>query len=101
MSTIAERVQAGCEWLDKIRPGWDRDIDLTVLDLSDCTVCVVGQLTDGESEAGIWALMADYPGDSDDAWPIELGFNDVEEQYEALTGEWYRVIRARRQAPQS
>lgn len=94
MSTIAERVQAGCEFLDQIRPGWETSIDLTVLDLSDCTVCVVGQVGGPEAELGLWALTHDDKH-LDDGWPVKLGFNDAEEQYSSLTRAWKKAIRAR------
>jgi hypothetical protein len=39
----AKEVAAGAAWLDKVKPGWERGMDLGVLDLNDCYNCVLGQ----------------------------------------------------------
>lgn len=47
MSTVAERVARGAAWLDQKYPQWFLSIDLSILDLSDCTQCVLGQIYTG------------------------------------------------------
>ena len=38
-----EKVTRGAKWLDKHFPGWEREIDLTTLNLNCCTACICGQ----------------------------------------------------------
>lgn len=38
-----KEVIAGSQWLDENFPGWEREIDLGELDITDCEVCVLGQ----------------------------------------------------------
>lgn len=47
MSTVAERVVRGAAWLDEKYPGWFLKIDLSILDLGNCTQCVLGQIYTG------------------------------------------------------
>lgn len=78
MSTTAERVARGAAWLDEKYPGWFNKIDLSILDLADCTQCVLGQVYTGvipDAERGqllaqtIASVTAGYP-DSED-WARE------------------------------
>ena len=39
----AKEVAAGAEWLDDNFPGWEREIDLGILNMNDCQKCVCGQ----------------------------------------------------------
>ncbi len=39
----AKEVTAGAEWLDENFPGWEREIDLGILQLRDCQNCICGQ----------------------------------------------------------
>ena len=39
----AKEVAAGAAWLDEVSPGWEREIDLGTLKISDCYNCVLGQ----------------------------------------------------------
>lgn len=59
---IPDRVQRGVELLDRVRPGWERSIDLGSLDIAICTRCVLGQLF-GHYVDGKEALGIDGPGD--------------------------------------
>lgn len=47
MSDIAARVARGAAWLDEKYPQWFGKIDLSILDLGDCTQCVLGQVYTG------------------------------------------------------
>ena len=42
-----KHVTDGASWLDEVSPGWERKIDVSILDISDCTACVCGQVLDG------------------------------------------------------
>jgi hypothetical protein len=103
MATIAARVTAGAEFLDRVEPGWDRRIDLDVLDLGACDACVIGQLAGVEAERGVAALVGhDVNGER---WPTALGFHidvaspdDDDWDWALLTDAWKRAITARRDA---
>lgn len=67
MNTITERVQRGAEWLDVKYPGWHDKIDLSILDMGSCNMCVLGQVYTGvipASERGqVLAQVLDKMGD--------------------------------------
>jgi hypothetical protein len=44
MDESMERVLRGAAWLDETAPGWERKLDLSVLDISDPGQCVCGQV---------------------------------------------------------
>jgi hypothetical protein len=93
LASAAERVAAGVALLDQKRPGWDAEVDLTLLLLASCDRCVLGQLY------GDYSRATDV-FDEDD-YPEQYGFDLFEGDpltYEDLTAEWKRVITERRQA---
>lgn len=106
---IPERVARGVALLDQKRPGWEQEIDLDTLDISKPCFCVVGQMYKSyfsPFEAGAVDLVGWDAYDYDDNAPalIEHGFSGVRSadddgEFDALTVEWNRVIRARRAAP--
>lgn len=57
MATVAERVRKGAKLLDKEYPGWEKRIDLSILDLESTCDCILGQLYGGYG-AGLEALLA-------------------------------------------
>lgn len=76
MNDVAERVARGAEWLDRKYPGWVDAIDVSILDVSDCHQCVLGQVYTGviptEERGQIMAqvsqIMADSSYKSSDYW---------------------------------
>ena len=44
MNESRERVARGAAWLDEVAPGWERKLDLSVLDIADPDRCVCGQV---------------------------------------------------------
>jgi hypothetical protein len=100
--TVKRQLQAtvasGCAWLDVVAPGWHRNIDLRLLDLSDMCLCVIGQLV-GEYLTDAVGVV-DEDESSDEAGAARLGFTDVKKiwDYDELTKEWARVIRKRQRA---
>lgn len=45
LCTKAERdVAEGAVWLDNAKPGWERAVDVKVLDLTDPEFCILGQV---------------------------------------------------------
>jgi hypothetical protein len=128
MTTIAERVAKGAQFLDQHDPEWwradvDRAIDLNRLHLSSAQRCILGQRCPletlnavGESPYLSMAmrlsgqerryLIADWASErgfevSGDL--LDLSSDDdtdeaTDEEYAALTAEWRRVITERRTA---
>ncbi len=96
MTAIAERVAAGAAFLDEHDPGWDRDVDLATLDLSDCGNCVFGQLQDGYDDGLIEFGLSDQR--ATELGFAEAGFLNSDCDYPALTAEWRKIITARREA---
>lgn len=44
MEPLIDRVKRGAAALDIARPGWAHSVDVDILDMNQCTRCVVGQL---------------------------------------------------------
>jgi hypothetical protein len=105
VSTVAERVAAGAAFLDEHDPGWWREdfahpIDVDRLWLGDCERCIFGQLRDDYNYGLDWMYGLDIDADS-----AELGFMFTwssdntwteDDDIDALTAEWKRVILERR-----
>jgi hypothetical protein len=121
MTSITERVAAGAAFQDEHDPDWwragvERAIDLEVLSLGSGDTCVLGQrcpLKVWEQRAESWmspfcAQAAGLTGLAPDGqrlndWAAECGFmaaedTDSDEEYDALTAEWKRLITERRAA---
>lgn len=66
MSTTQEKVAKGTAWLDEQYPQWWEVIDLSTLDISNCDLCVLGQVYDivpfAEKDELIAQVVAGYPG---------------------------------------
>lgn len=108
---VAAVVAAGVAWLDEHDPTWWREdatpvttlhdsepIDLDRLDLNDPCGCILGHRWGHYGHA-----MVDAPLDG--LSPVDLGFSSGNfipdgwrREYAALTAEWRRVIRERREA---
>jgi hypothetical protein len=122
-NTVAECVEAGAAFLDDYDRGWwraddGRAIDLGALDLSSGSNCVLGQRCPLEIRANdqldtpyyAWAKVILGTGidRAVDMWAAERGFqvfpyiegvregDGEDDEYDALTAEWKRVIEARR-----
>ena len=39
-----KRIDKGVAWLDKVRPGWEKEIDVETLEMSEMDSCILGQL---------------------------------------------------------
>jgi hypothetical protein len=97
-SRMPERVRAGAEMLDEIRPGWHNEVDFEILDMRNSCHCIVGQLyqhPDGRVCKTPWTT---------DRYDPEYGFDlcvDVFEPepwdaFQVLQGLWIEEIIARR-----
>jgi hypothetical protein len=91
--TIAERVAAGAEWLDRHAGDWLPQIDLSELDIEEPCNCILGQVyghyfrspRDARLDDGSSEYIAD-----------ERGFNGSEEDMLPLNVAWRELIEARR-----
>lgn len=99
MSTVAERVQAGYQWLVDNRPDSVGDINPRTVRVSSTYMCPLGQ------SGGYWsALDMDHsdwlvPGRTLNDWAVAHGFNvesgsweDIVQGYAELTEEWRKVL---------
>ena len=88
MSDIDIAVTEGASLLDQYRPGWERLLDLSILDLSDEYKCVLGQLY-GEYWNGCHAVPV-----LDNA--AEFGFDIPEPSGRCVkpisSAEWYHQL---------
>lgn len=92
----AKEVAAGAAWLDRVKPGWEREINLGTLDILDCYNCVLGQslrkvaaekgFTSGYHYGADELSGANYPS----SWTMTHGF--LLERDEPL---WRELIKER------
>lgn len=69
-------VHSGASWLDVNHPNWVTKIDLSKLDMNNCTTCVIGQSV-GDYYKTIRAAAGEgeYDFDSESyQWSLENGF---------------------------
>lgn len=97
LPTIAERVAAGAQWLNDNVPDWWQRIDLDRLDVRSECRCVLGQIYGHYSVAPKTAWWSD-PDHGYGKWLADWrGFDTAtDDEVEALTAEWRRVIEAHR-----
>lgn len=112
MLTIEEargRVAVGAAHLDRVRPGWENQIDVGTLTLRDPCRCIVGQLCGADFVAGLRALA--IPEQWLDFKAKEFGFalldifcmekypyEKIKERYAMLQDAWVEAIYERRVA---
>ena len=106
-----ERAQRGAKVLDRAFPGWRDQIDLEILDIADCAVCMLGQVFGNYNYAWSDDVMweeAERYADGPDAFAVDHGFNraareddddadtgDPDPEYDALTEAWTFVVAGR------
>ncbi len=91
-------VAKGAGWLDANHPGWERRIDLAVLDLSSPCRCVLGQIG-----GDFWDFLASVPmGVGRIPWAVRHGFAmDISgslyepPDWAALDETWISLIKER------
>lgn len=100
--SIESRVKAGAELLDRIRPGWHDLIDLDILEMSDCTKCVAGQIY-GTYMVFVYSELSDVEQWEDGRYTEWVhGFiaedddPDRQEEYDLLGQAWKAAILSRR-----
>ena len=73
----AERVLRGAAWLDENHPGWENNLDLSKLEMSQCDWCVLGQAVGSywdTVEQATFALVEQGLVVSEDYWAVDNGF---------------------------
>lgn len=100
MGNLREVVEAGAAFLDRKRPGWDREIDLTKLEMNSTNNCVVSQLF-GEYLEGCEKLLGSQIDISRrQAYGFTLPYAADSDDWAQLDREWTRLIASRRTGPQ-
>lgn len=101
---IERSVERGARFLDKINPGWDRDIDLGDFSIGSYSRCVLGQLHTGGYQQGVavlglsaWeACKCGFDLFPLSRWPSWRMFG-TESGFDYLNECWKRLIRERQQ----
>ena len=108
--TIKQRVTRGIELLDRVRPSWDKSLDLEELNLGSSEFCVLGQVYGKDAiKEGEWAISDGFDlgrtrlfrrvrtesNDIED-FSMEFGFDQPHSNYDKIGREWKRQIKARR-----
>lgn len=78
-------VAQGAVWLDENHPGWASRLDLTKLEMSKCSVCVIGQAVVEMTDKvfGFYDVVEEAAADDPnygehmgDSWSADHGFQD-------------------------
>ena len=72
-STSAERVARGAAYMDENYPGWERRVDLSILDINNPTSCICGQVV-SLGQCGGWSLVSDDIQEKYHVQETEFGF---------------------------
>lgn len=109
MTYEQDDIARGAELLDKVRPGWELQLDLGELDVNSCFRCVLGQVfaplvlslaqvgtqTNGY-DLGIMMLCGDDGGADIAEWARDHGFAARRfEGYKELTEGWRQFVKDR------
>jgi hypothetical protein len=88
-----DAVFQGAEYLDGVRPGWEREIDLDTLDVSLADLCVLGQLYLSFKNA---VITLDFSVDElVSCGFVVVGTWPVRDRYRQLNIAWAELIRER------
>ena len=101
---IRNRVRRSVLLLDRDRPGWYKKINLGKLDMSDCNVCVLGQLLGARRKRLLWEDLLAL-ANLTELGACQRGFNIGDEltatldvDYTDLEQAWLSQIEKRRAA---
>jgi len=92
MDKTVESVTRGISLLDADRPGWENEIDLETLDITDGLVCILGQLY-GDFFNGLCQLRIPFGGGCFYGFNSQIAVSDGE-----LEQAWKNEIEKRRNA---
>lgn len=90
---VQDAVARGMELLDRVRPGWHRNINTDSLNIARSDQCALGQ-TYGSYGAGVGVLRMDKKEAAKHGF-YQSWRPGVMVDYEALTAEWRRQIEVR------
>ena len=80
--TTQERIDKGIAWLDEVRPGWEKEINVERLDMSEMNNCILGQLFSNIRMVEFFVGLNDFK------------FVDIKKHgFDTLSGESYEVLR--------
>ena len=85
-----KEIKRGAKLLDVARPGWDKNINLEMLDMGDSEFCILGQLY-GDFDIGAASFHIDSHMSDED---VDFGFNSYHFRW-LLTREWVALIKER------
>ena len=100
-------VERGAAWLDKVRPGWEREVDLALLEMSLGCRCILGHITgftdrqmDGlclhETGYGLVTSVIEAAGFDGDLWARRHGFDAPSGvEFDALEEAWISLVKDR------
>lgn len=98
-TSVEQRVAAGAAWLDEHEPGWERRIDLGVLELADDCRCVLGQLSGRTMDEACLSPFSDYVMEYGPSDTVRFGFNVMvggsAAAFTALDEAWISLIKSR------
>lgn len=90
-----EQIARGIAVMDRVKPGWVSSIDLSIFDIKDTGMCVVGQVFGGSYTAAIGRL-SEYIGRDYDTTEVDCGFGftlrTTDSQWNELNDEWRRIL---------
>lgn len=95
---LAKRVKRGAKYLDKNSPGWEQELDLDILELSNPSVCILGQALggfySGMRELGLSEHKAEKLGFSLKSEDFDglREWGDEDQLWSMLTEEWVRLV---------
>jgi hypothetical protein len=88
MSTSAKRVARGAAFMDEFYPGWERKVDVTILDISSPDQCICGQVI---PDLFPWSAASEvFYGRDYEFSMAECGFADSEDG-----DAWVSLIKTR------
>jgi hypothetical protein len=94
-----ETVAIGASWLDKVAPGWERQIDISTLDIRNIHQCICGQLfetKDNHSGYGTIFYDQDHEDDHSEWFDDRIKwFNDHGFTHAEYTELWVALIKNR------
>jgi hypothetical protein len=110
---LVKAVTAGAKWLDKTKPGWEKEIGLAVPTMQDPNSCVLGRVFKKEateSRSGFWWAVDKYsevlePADwlDENVSGEKFGFNidadDDDERWNLLAHLWQNQVLRRMVEP--
>lgn len=103
MADIQEAAERGAALLDKERPGWEKRINLELLKMNSCVMCILGQLFH-DFNRGAFQLnlgIDPEPAYEDKAAVDYYGFDGFQRRADEWNAAWVAEIKKRRGADEA